>query len=139
MKCRKVHGKVLQPSPTPSLLEYRLCTEFPFQVAGFDFACSLFVKYIYFKRSDVNKCFILIFTCATTRFTYLELFPNTTSVSFINCFKRFTSLCGTAAEIVSDNFKSFKEISVTWIPILEKSPWWGGFYERPIAILKSTL
>ena len=46
------------------------------------------------------------------------------------------------------NFKSFKsneteayykEINVTWKPILEKSPWWGGFYERLIAILKSAL
>ena len=51
--------------------------------------------------------------CATSRFTYLELSPGMTSVSFINCFKRFISRCGTAEEIVSDNFKSFKEISVT--------------------------
>ena len=44
-------------------------------------------------------------------------------------------------KVVSDNFKSFKsnetkayfkEINVTWKPILEKSPWWGGFYERLI-------
>ena len=68
-----------------------------------------------------------------------------TSVSFINCFKRFISRCGTPTKVVGDNFKSFKsnkteayfkEISVTWKPILEKSPWWGGFYERLIAILK---
>ena len=26
-----------------------------------------------------------------------------------------------------------------WKPILEKSPWWGGFYERLTEILKSTL
>ena len=71
-----------------------------------------------------------------------------TSVSFINCFKRFISRCGTPAKVVGDNFKSFKsneteayfkEINVTWKPILEKSPWWGGFYERLIAILKSAL
>ena len=33
----------------------------------------------------------------------------------------------------------FKEINITWKPILEKSPWWCGFYERLIAILKSPL
>ena len=71
-----------------------------------------------------------------------------TSVSFINCFKRFISRCGTPAKVVSHNFKSFKsneteayfkEINATWKPILEKSPWWGGFYEKPIAILKLAL
>ena len=81
---------------------------FSFQVTGFDFAGPLFVKDIYSKSSDVNKCFILIFTCATSRFTYLELSPDMTSVPFINCFQRFISRCGTPTKIVSDNFKSFK-------------------------------
>ena len=67
---------------------------------------------------------------------------------FIYCFIRFISRCGTPAKVVSDNFKSFKsnkteayfkEIDVTWKPILEKSTWWGGFYEKLIAILKSAL
>ena len=146
--CKKVQGKVLRPPPTPALPEYRVCAELHFQVTSFDFAGPLFVKDIYSKSSDVNKCFILIFTCATSRFTYLELSPDMTSVSFINCFKRFISRCGTPTKVVSDNFKSFKsnetkayfkEINVTWKPILEKSPWWGGFYERLIAILKSAL
>ena len=89
-----------------------------------------------------------MFMCATSRFTYLELSPGMTSVSFINCFKRFISRCGTPTKVVCDNFKSFKsneteayfkEINVTWKSILEKSPWWGLFYDRIIAILKSGL
>ena len=71
-----------------------------------------------------------------------------TSVSFINYCKRFISRCGTTAKVVSDNFKSFKsneteayfkQINVTWKPILGKSPWWSGFYERFVAILKPAL
>ena len=71
-----------------------------------------------------------------------------TSVSFISYFKRFISCCGTSTNVVSGNVKSFKliktenyfkEINVTWKPILEKSPRWDGFYERHIAILKWTL
>ena len=106
--CKKVQGKVLRPPPTPALPEYRVCAEFPFQVTGFDFAGPLFVKDIYSKSSDVNKCFILILTCATSRFTYLELSPDMTSVSFINCFKRFISRFGTPTKVVNDNFKSVK-------------------------------
>ena len=87
---------------------YQVCAEFSFQVNGFDFAGPLFVKDIYSKSSDVNKYFILIITCAANGFTYSELSQDMTSVSFINCFKRFMSRCGTPINIVSDNFKSFK-------------------------------
>ena len=69
-------------------------------------------------------------------------------VSFISCFKRFISRCGAPIKVVSDNLKSFesneteayfKKVNITWKPILEKLPWWGGFYERLTAILKSAL
>ena len=79
--CKKIQGQVLQLPPTPVLPEYRVCTEFPCQVTGFDFAGPSSVKDIYSKSSDVNKCFVLIFRCATSRFTYLELSPDMTSVS----------------------------------------------------------
>ena len=28
---------------------------------------------------------------------------------------------------------------ITWNCILERSPWWGGFYERLVAIVKNSL
>ena len=49
---------------------------------------------------------------------------------------------------ISDNFKTFKSIEIKdflrekdikWEFILEKSPWWGGFYERLIGMGKSRL
>ena len=119
VSCKKVQVKVLRLPLTPALPEYRVCPEFPFQVTGFNFDGTLFVKDIYSKSSDVNKCFILIFTCATSRFTYLELSPDMTSVLFI-------SRCGTTTKVASDNFKNFKsneteayfkEIDGTWKPI----------------------
>ena len=72
---KKVNGKVLRPLPTASLPDYRVCAEFPFQFTGFGFAGPLFVKGICSKSYDVNKCFIFIFTCASNRYTYLELSP----------------------------------------------------------------
>ena len=141
--CKKVQGKVLWPLPKPVLPEYCVCAGLPFQVTGFDFPGSLFVKDTYSKSSDVNKCFILIFTCATSRFPYLELYPDMSSVLFI-VLKDLLAV----VVVVSDNFESiksdeteayFKEFNVTWKLRLEKSPWWGGFYERIIAILKSAL
>ena len=146
--CKKVQGKVLQPPTTPALPEYHVCAEFPFQVTGFDFAGPLFAKDIYSKSSDVNKCFILIFMCATSQFTYLELSPGMTSVSFIVLKDLLVIVVHLQRFLASDNFKSFKsnkteayfkEINATWKPILENSPWWGGFYERLTTILKLAL
>ena len=45
--CKKVQGKVLLPPPTPALPEYRVCSQFPFEVTSFDFDGPLFVKDIY--------------------------------------------------------------------------------------------
>ena len=50
--------------------------------------------------------------------------------------------------VIRDNFKTFKSIEIKdflrkkdikWEFILEKSPWWGGFYERLIGITKLCL
>ena len=56
--------------------------------------------------------------------------------------------CGNPRLFIGDNFKSLKSLEVKkflrklrikWSFILEKSLWWGGFYERLIAIVKSSL
>ena len=86
--------------------------------------------------------------CATSQFTYLELSPGMTSVSFIVLKDLLVIVVHLQRFLASDNFKSFKsnkteayfkEIDVTWKPILENSPWWGGFYERLTTILKLAL
>ena len=55
---------------------------------------------------------------------------------------------GNSRLFISDNFKSFKSLEVKkflrklrikWSFVLQKSPWWGGFYERHIPIVKSSL
>lgn len=47
------------------------------------------------------------------------------------------------SKVLNRSFKSFKTYfkgsNVIWKLILEKSPFWGGFYERLITILKSVL
>ena len=62
--------------------------------------------------------------------------------------RRFTARRGQAKLFVSDNFVTFKSSvmkdylrknDITWHFILERSPWWGGFYERLIGLTKSTL
>ena len=68
--------------------------------------------------------------------------------SLVLALKRFISRRGTSKLFISDNFSTFESREVTnflrrhdisWEFILQKSPWWGGFYEKLIGITKITL
>ena len=68
--------------------------------------------------------------------------------SLILAVRRFISRNGTPKLFISDNFTSFKskniknylrKVDTNWKFILEKSPWWGGFYERLIGVMKNLL
>ena len=92
----------------------------------------------------MSKCFILLFTCAVTRAVHIELTPDMGAYLLILAH-RFISRKGTVKFFISDNFKSFKSAllksylrnhSISWKFILEKSPWWGEFYERLVGLVK---
>ena len=68
--------------------------------------------------------------------------------SLILALRRFFARKGIPREILSDNFKTFKSAEVKkftrsfhikWNYILDKSPNWGGFYERLVKIVKDSL
>ena len=83
-----------------------------------------------------------IFTCCVTGAIHLEVTVDVNSASVILALPRFIARQGMPRLLVSDNFNSFKSLDVkifccnqgiSWKFILERSPWWGGFYERLIA------
>ena len=100
-----------------------------------------------------------LFTCASTRAIHLELTERLSVNSFLQAFRRFVSRRGLPAKIISDNAKTFKapnkevkrivrskEITeylnnrqVEWQFIVEKAPWWGGFWERMVRSVKRCL
>ena len=89
-----------------------------------------------------------MFTCATTRNVHLELTPSMDAADVIKALERFLSRRGCIKMFVSDNFSTFKSDDVKkylllrnleWQYILSLSPWWGGFYERLVRTIKSTL
>lgn len=90
-----------------------------------------------------------LFTCASTRAVHLELTRGLTVQYFLLAFRRFASRRGLPATIQSDNAKTFQSSSkeirkiarspevwryltdnrITWNFIVEKVPWWGGYWE----------
>ena len=96
----------------------------------------------------MHKCYVWLFTCCITRAVCLEVTGDVNNASVILVLRRFIARRGMPRLLVSDNFKSLKSLDVknfcckrgiSWKFILEHSPWWGIFYKRLIAIVKSSL
>ena len=67
--CKIVQGKTLKPPDCLSLPKFRLECNHAFENVGLDYAGPLFIK----EKGNVQKCYILLFTCAVTRAIHLEL------------------------------------------------------------------
>ena len=161
--CRKHEGIAYNPPNTPDLPKERVSTEPPFTYTGLDFAGPLYVRdevrKVSPKVQEVSKVFVCLFTCASTRAVHLELTQGLSVPSFLMAFRRFTSRRGLPSTLISDNAKTFRSASkeiqalsrsqevlshlasnrITWTFIVERAPWWGGFWERLIKTLKRCL
>ena len=130
--CKYLNAKTVIPPTTPALPKFRLDYSFPYQDIGLDY-----VGPIYFKNCDhiekMVKGYFLIITCCCT---------------CIIAFRRFISSCGIPENIINHNFKTFKAVKlqsfmrylrIKWDFILEKFPWWAGFYERMTRSINNAL
>ena len=107
----------------------------------------------------MEKVYICLFTCAATRGIHLELTKGLDVDSFLLTLQRFSAQRGLPATLVSDNAKTFRAASkevrkiarseevlhhltenrISWKFIVEKAPWWGGFWERMVQSVKRSL
>ena len=103
-----------------------------------------------------GKVWVCVFTCCVSRAVHFEIVTDLTPLSFIRCFKRFVCRRGLPVGIISDNGTTFKAaakiirnvfkhpkvqnyhsgVNVKWIFNIEWAPWWGGFFERTVQLLK---
>ncbi|GFV66790.1 integrase catalytic domain-containing protein [Trichonephila clavipes] len=122
-----------------------------FEIIGLDLAGPLILK-------NGEKNWILILTCAVCRAIHLELLTSVSTESFLLGVRRFKARRGQPSVIYSDNGTNFKgayrlyqkvnleklknveELNpISWKFILPQVPWWGGFGERLIGLVKRTL
>ena len=158
--CRKVEGPPFRSVTTPPLPEQRLTGSQPFQITGIDYAGPLYIRN---TTKEPTKVYICLFTCAAIRAVHLEVVEDQTSVTFLKAFRRFVSRRGVPETLISDNAKTFKagyeklkslttqilaaansqqfltNHGIKWNFIAERAPWWGGFYERMIGLVKRRL
>ena len=158
--CRKVEGPPFRSVHSPPLPDIRVTGSQPFQVTGIDYAGPLYVRN---ANKEVSKVYICLFTSTAIRAVLLELVEDQTASAFLRAFKRFASRRGIRECIISDNAKTFKAGSqdlqalktqvieaaesqrflanhgIKWKFITERAPWWEGFYERLIGLVKRRL
>ncbi|XP_037505906.1 uncharacterized protein LOC119382270 [Rhipicephalus sanguineus] len=145
-------------APTAPLPSHRIEPTNPFEVVGVDFAGPLLAR----TQDGDAKCNVALFTCAVSRAIHLELVSNITAETFILCLRRFVSRRGLPRVIYSDNARTFQKTSadlkrlchifkeedvanhltvngITWKFIVPNAPWWGGWWERLIRSVKTSL
>ena len=99
-------------------------------------------------NEDVNKCYIVLFTCASTRGILLEVVRDVSSLAFIDSLRRFIARRGCPRVILSDNGFAFVaketqefavERNINWKFNVAAAPWTGGFFERLVACVKNCI
>ena len=110
-------------------------------------------------QSELQKVYVLLFTCCSTRAVHLELALDLSSDVFIRCQRIFRVIRGLPELIISDIAKTFKTAVKTLSELfsyprvkkflaskrmnrrfnVDRAPWWGGFSERLIQNTKRRL
>ena len=148
--CNYFEGKSYNYPETPPLPEFRVKQEYPFTYTGVDYAGPFFVKNIYDKseNTDMHKCWLALFTCASSRCVFLDLVPYSSGEACVSTLRRFISSRGAPKLFVSDNGSAFisREVQdhvsskyIRWEFNTEAAPWKGGFFERMIKSVKRCL
>ena len=154
--CKRFHATPLPVPQQGNLPKERTEGSTPFGVIGVDYAGPL----IYRNRSKTElKAYIILYTCSLTRGINIELLPDMSCVEFLASLKRFVAARGRPNKIISDNGKTFHAASkwikratrderlhsfmqqhhIKWQFNLSKASWWGGMFERMIALVKNAL
>ena len=102
--CNKLEGVSYLSVTPPDLPSFRTSDEPPFSHTGVDFAGPLYVN----CNGQVDKAYVCLFTCSSTRAIHLELAPDLSVSSFLLLFHRSVSRRGLPVTLISDNAKTFK-------------------------------
>lgn len=135
----------------PLLPPDRIRDAIAFEVTGIDMAGPVFLK-------DNQKAWICLFTCAIYRAVHLDLVTSLSTSGFLQVFRRFVARRGRPRVVYTDNGTNFRgaenifanidwnevtrygtEQRICWRFNPPSAPWWGGWWERLIGILKVLL
>ena len=106
--CRRFNAKPYSCPNSPDLPNVRVNDKTTFYGTEVDYLGPLYCKGNYDMNSleddyGLFKCYVVLYTCASTRGVVLELVPDASSKNFVCSFRRFIARRGCPAELLSDN------------------------------------
>ena len=148
--CLRHSGRNFQVDPA-TLPTTRTETSRAFQTAGVDLAGPLYLK-------NGEKALLVLFTCAVFRCVHIDFVTSLSTETFLNALERFINIRGRPSTMYSDNGKNFVGLvnlfskvnwktvedsasvkAIKWIFNPPSAAWWGGWWERLIRTVKSSL
>lgn len=141
-------------------------SKYAFEKCGVDYAGPFYYKEGQRKNSRINKCFLAIFVCLSTKCVHIEISVDMSTEAFLSVLKRFISRRGLPSDIYSDNGTNFvgaqRELSelremfinsassqkilnylstktVKWHFIPPRAPHMGGLWEAAVKSAKHHL
>ncbi len=156
--CKKSNAKSFRAPEMPNLPSGRISRMSPFTWVGVDYCGPFYCNLTSSQNNRTTKVWICLFTCLTVRAIHLEIVTDLTAESFLLSLRRFTSRRGFPQSFITDNASQFKLVKkvlekaesksifqihanrgISWEFIPEYAPWFGGFYERMIGLVKSCI
>ncbi|GBM67066.1 hypothetical protein AVEN_74810-1 [Araneus ventricosus] len=142
--CKKYNAKPADQL-SGQLHRDRISQSPPFQIVGIDFTGSILVK----ENKETRKSYVALFTCAV----HLELVSDMSTKCLLVILCCFVYMCRTFRTCIGHvhkvSFTYFTEVPLSkrqlqdngihWTFIVERAPWWGGFYERLVKTVKEPL
>ena len=154
--CKVFSTKPYGATTTADMPQFRVEASRPFETTGVDFAGPIAFK---IAKKEQGKCYILPFTCATSRAIHLQLKKTQTAEEFQRKINLFIARRTRPKVMISANASVFKSTAtwmknirkserlqdylarqdINWRVNLSRSPCWGGMYERLIKDVKKIL
>lgn len=93
----------------------------PFTNVGIDFAGPFILKNYYGRKCRLEKGYVCLFVCFSTRAIHLEAVSELSTAAFLACFNRFVARRGLPSKVYSDNGTNFVGASKLLISDFQKA------------------
>jgi len=123
-RCKQYRIKKLKAPATGVLPEFRANLTSPFAATEMDFAGSMLYKVLQPNSKGKyypvpGKCYIALYTCATTRAVQLKLCRDATAHEFQLALKEFVARRDKPLMFISDNTRTF-QATKRWLDLIQE-------------------
>lgn len=156
-RCRRFYARPFS-QPMGNLPLQRLVESTPFLTTGVDLMVPIYVR-PFSKNKETTKVYVCLFVCAVTRAVQLELVSSLSTDTFLLALERLIASRQEVRTLISDHGTNFAKTArllnnlrscprlaaflankrMEWRFIPTEAPWWGGYWERLVRVVKDTL